>query len=953
MATEVIGRRAELETGRAFLDSLGAGPATLRIEGEAGIGKTALFDALVTEAERRGWRTLRVRATEAEVDLAFAGLDQLLAGLPATAFAGLAPPLRRAIDIALLRTDPGIGGADFRAVGVALAGAFEALSRDSPVVIAIDDRQWLDPASARVLEVASRRFGPRPIGIIETRRSDHGGADPAGSHDHDPSTTIHLAGLSLAALRSLVEARTGVALGRSSLTRLEAVSAGNPFLALEIVGYLQRRGREIRVDELVPVPGDVGRLVADRLGGLEAETRSVLEFAAALGRPDIERLSRVVRPEALEQAVRRAADAGLARLDGTTLLFAHPLFASAVYATTGESRRHEIHRALAEHLRDPVESALHLALASALPDAAVADRVDQAAHVAGARGAPDVAARLFEHARRLTPSDDVAAASARTIALSRVLWEIGDVGRSVDLAIEAEASLPPGPVRAAVRLLRARQLSWTASPVEAVAMCAAALPDAADDPILGARLHLRSAYALDGNLPAAAGHVAAARALLAGSDPSSVRELWADSTLFDVEIRLRRGIPVAPEELAAALQLVRSLPEADVRPQEADIGGLAREREWLILERLDDIVGARDALADMLRRDEALGRDRSGVIAHADLAELEGWLGDVEAARAHADTAAELAEQTGRTPHAIAFVAVARAAVALHVGDLAGASAAIASDLSTRAEPADEIADRLRAMRGSVAFRAGEFRAALEDFDAVSAAFAVAGLGHPSMYRYRGDAIEALIMAGDLDAARLAVDRFETAGSGLRSPWMAVVTARSRAMLAGAAGDSDGALDQLAEALLAHANLMMPVELGRTQLLLGQIRRRRREKRLADEALRAALATFERAGADGWAARARTELGRVGLRPRAPATLTPTEAQVARLAAAGRTNREVADAAFLSPKTVDGVLARVYAKLGIRSRAELGARIAAGEAGLVSDSEPASDGTSGRDIRAD
>src|SRR5207253_9346742 len=188
----------------------------------------------------------------------------------------------------------------------------------------------------------------------------------------------------------------------------------------------------------------------------------------------------------------------------------------------------------------------------------------------------------------------------------------------------------------------------------------------------------------------------------------------------------------------------------------------------------------------------------------------------------------------------------------------------------------------------------------------------IAGIRHPSMYRFRGDAIEALVLGGDLAGAHDAVARLEAGAVGLGSAWINAIGARSRALIAAAEGDPGAGILRLETAREHPGRLPMPVELGRTLLLRGQLHRRRKEKRLADVDLRAALATFEAAGADGWAERARIELRRVGLRPRAPDTLTETEAQVARLAASGLTNRAVAEALVLSPKTIDGVLGRGY-----------------------------------------
>jgi DNA-binding CsgD family transcriptional regulator len=203
------------------------------------------------------------------------------------------------------------------------------------------------------------------------------------------------------------------------------------------------------------------------------------------------------------------------------------------------------------------------------------------------------------------------------------------------------------------------------------------------------------------------------------------------------------------------------------------------------------------------------------------------------------------------------------------------------------------------------------------------------GFGEPILGVFLPDEVEALVALGDLDAASRLADWLERGGLRVDRPWALAVAARGHALIAGAQGDLDSAMSAVDRAIVEHERLSMPLELARTLLVKGQVHRRRREKRLADQALRESLRLFDHAGAALWAARVRAELSRIGLRPRAPSDLTETETRVAALAAEGMTNRQVAKAAFISPKTVDNVLARVYRKLGISSRTQLGVVLAA------------------------
>ena len=221
---------------------------------------------------------------------------------------------------------------------------------------------------------------------------------------------------------------------------------------------------------------------------------------------------------------------------------------------------------------------------------------------------------------------------------------------------------------------------------------------------------------------------------------------------------------------------------------------------------------------------------------------------------------------------------------------------------------------------------------AWEEADAqLTAAAAMAdqmAVRHPGRFKLAGDQVEAALALGDVDRAQAVVERLDEAARIAPTPWVVAVGARSAALVAAARGDMDGAHRPADAAIEAHDSLPMPFERGRTLLAKGRIHRRRKEKRLADEALREALACFESLGAPDWVAITKAELGRVGRRPHAPTDLTDTERRVAELAATGLTTREIAERAFLAPKTVGNVLGRVYEKLGIHSRAELGALMA-------------------------
>jgi len=228
---------------------------------------------------------------------------------------------------------------------------------------------------------------------------------------------------------------------------------------------------------------------------------------------------------------------------------------------------------------------------------------------------------------------------------------------------------------------------------------------------------------------------------------------------------------------------------------------------------------------------------------------------------------------------------------------------------------------------GFVSLSLGDMAGANEHLEAASISAAATGTLHPGRFKLDGDRVEVAVALGELDRARSITDGLERAATLAPTPWTLAISARARGLLQGSEGDLDGASASLEDAIRAHEALPMPFEFARSLLTAGRIHRRRKEKRLADERLREALGIFEALGAPQWVAIAQAELGRVGRRPRAPVDLTETERRVADLAASGLSSRQIAERVFLTPKSVGNVLGRVYEKLGIHSRAELGARM--------------------------
>jgi DNA-binding NarL/FixJ family response regulator len=341
----------------------------------------------------------------------------------------------------------------------------------------------------------------------------------------------------------------------------------------------------------------------------------------------------------------------------------------------------------------------------------------------------------------------------------------------------------------------------------------------------------------------------------------------------------------------------------------------------------DQFDTAKERFEELLRAFEEQGDEarRPAVLAH--LAVIEAMTGRLDRARMLAAESRDLAEQTEQETW-INISAWAQSWVAAQAGD-AEAARAGAEEILVRLEASpDAIVERMvRDALGITAFAVGDYREADRQLSRADEIDAAIHVREPATERFQGDHAEAVIALDDLDRAEVLVARLEERARLIPRPWICTVSARCRALLLAARGDLEGALRSVQEALAAQESLDMPVERARTTLVLGQMLRRSKQRREARAAFEEALEAFEAVGATLWAKRARAELARVPVR-RAPGDLTPTEERIAGLAASGLTNRVIAEQIFVSPKTVESNLARVYRKLAIRSRAELGRAMA-------------------------
>ncbi len=724
---------------------------------------------------------------------------------------------------------------------------------------------------------------------------------------------VGVSGLSAGALHGLIKTRLGGTFSRAGLLRLHSATGGNPFFALELAASLLRAGAPA-AGEALPVPDDVRELVTARLRQLPSSAREALLFAAASPSPTVELLRLATRTSS-KQIVARCAlaeAAGGIVVEAETVRFKHPLFASAIYASASTGERREAHRRLAVLASNREERARHLALAAEAADSSTASTLAEAAVDVRHRGAPDAAAELAELAIRLTPADEPDAYDRRTLDLGYYLAEAGDAERAREVVLTVANR--PGQLQARALLDLAGLDYWGEGSGPAVARCEQALAAASGDRALEAACHAELSVYCDFDAARSERHAKTALDLLDTEGDSADPDTLIDALLgaARASLVLGHGLPQNLVERA-----YKSEARTKTSIQRSRVGG--QLGQWL--KYIDDFAGSRAKLEEALAQVNEEGDESStpNVLMH--LAQLECWSGNLPLASRYADESVELAEQVAQNfggPPAV------RALVDAYRGNVERARVTIESRLEGVQPVAVPL--YLRAL-GFLELSLGDAASAqLHLSRAVEIAESL-GIREPAVFRVHADLIEALIATGELDRAEIVLGGLETVTT-TQIPWSLATGARSRGLMLAAHGELDAAGRSLDDALREHERLPMPFERARTLLVSGLLQRRSNERRRAQESLTQALAIFEQLGAQLWAARARRELRPLGGRPTSSGTLTPGEQRVAELAASGLTNRQVAAALFISPKTVESNLARTYRKLAIHSRAQLGAHLA-------------------------
>jgi len=898
MTNDLVGRDMELATIERHLSrALHGESTTCVIEGGIGIGKTALLAAAIGQARRRGFLVLSARPVEAETAFSFAALSDIVRPQLAAIIDRLARPQRAALEAALLLRDVEGDPPEPHAVAVAAVSALALLVEAQPVLVAVDDAQWLDAPSRLALQYVARRL-PARVALVVAQRSDRDVIALAADVEH-----LRLGPMSLGALQQLIHDRVGIALTRPALARVHDATAGFPLFALEIARALRASGVTVKAMDPLPVPPTLRELVANRLAAISPTARRALISVAASARPSRSLIDGASLAEALS--------ADLVEVDDESLRFTHPLLGSVLYASAPANERRAAHRYLADLSTDEEESARHLALAADGPDTAIAARLDAAAALARSRGAPSAAAELMERARDLTPATETAERLRRSIDAAEFCVEARLPG--AESMVENVLASTTGDLRARaltlLALVRGNREASAAPPLLEEAL------RHVSDPAIELKIRLEIVNP-NFRAPTAHSHAHAERAIeLAtgqGDNGLLAAALASQAALMNHPIdALERAAAIEADSRASVqarfqvawAQLYRGSDAG--RAQLAGLLGTSLTAGLRAHNRVISLLSYAETRAGDPRRGRELAEEflQYGVAERNLLAELaalcargyaSAWLGDIDDAKADAEKAIGISDTAGYVGRSIQAYGI-RGFIDLTRGDVSGA-----------------VADFRHAVIGL-------FDASLETLPPV----AHTRLVLPTVV---ADAVDAFCMGGVVDECQRLVPWLERDST---NPWLVALSAYARGLVAEASSEHEVGLASLHDAVRRFESLALPLDLGRALLALGMAQRRARQRSAARDALERAAATFERAGAGPWADKARSETDRIGGRRAFGDELTPSERRIALLVAQGKKNREVAAALVVTERTVEAALTLIYRKLDVRSRTELARKLRA------------------------
>lgn len=908
----LVGRQPEQQAIDRLVAAARLGTSgVLALTGEAGVGKTALLDHTI--AAYPDVRVLRATGLESEREIPFATLLQLVR--PAlTALGGIPPVQADALSAALALPRPSaavsMGGRDRFTIGAAALSLICRYAEDGPVAVVVDDVHLADTPSADALVFAARRLAADPVVALFGVRSPEGDDVVAGL----PS--LRVSGVDVESARVLITRGRGHDESDEHVRRLHRATAGNPLALLELGSADRDVVESLETGLPLRVPPALVAAFGRRLERVDAETRAVLLVAAVCG-GDMRLVADACASLGVDATrLGEGEDAGLLSLRRGRAEFRHPLVRAAVYSSATEQQRRAAHRAAADATppADADRRAWHLSEAVWHPDADVADLLADAGEHAIARAAYSVASGAFERSARLSP--DVAERSDRLLRAADAAWAAGDGQRA--LALLDDDLHGPGGVREVE--LRASIAARSGSLREALALLLVAAERAptADAETLALADAVHATFYL-GDARTAASLADRLDGLRPRVRNPRARALGLMATGMARTLDGRGGA----DEIRAAIPLLETDPDLSHDP---------RRLSWLLLAPLflrDATSGARlRALVGEVRGLAGVGT-LPAVLFHVAVDESTtgaSWL------RAEADfsEAIRLATETGQaTELAMSLAGLARL-------DARAGRAEACREHGARAEELCAARDIhvgsvwVAHARGDLELSLGHAEIAVERFAELGELLDGLAL-HDVDLAPEPELVDALVRLGrDEEAARAAADyRGRAARKG--QPW-----ARARADRAMGLAAADREFEAWFDAALGwHVQTLDRFEAARTRLAYGERLRRAGRRIDAREQLREAFDAFSELGAAVWRDRAAAELNATGEHVRSGGedaidALTPQELQVALLLSEGRTTREAAAALFLSPKTVEYHLRKVYTKLGIGSRAELAAVIVAG-----------------------
>jgi DNA-binding CsgD family transcriptional regulator len=916
----LVGRDQELSVVTTCLADARTGTSSVIVfNGDPGIGKSALL------AEARGAADGVVLSTvgvESESDIAYVNLADVFRHH--YSYLNTIPE-RQADALASVFAIGPSKPADRFTVAAATLNLLAAIAGAEPVLVTIDDAQWVDQASLEALTFAGNRLEVEGIALMFAVRSGQPVAQRLSRF-----RTLALTGLDVSAARALLARAEFQGMSEASMSRLIEESGGNPLALLTLPAAMKADDFAMWAlgAEPLPISSVMEDAFCDGIRVLPGETRRALRLLAIMGAGTAGHFRSALERERLSvEDLDPAEDAGLITYQHGQPEFRHPLIRAAAYRTSSSAGRRRAHLVAAQVLEQSMSSAAlerrawHLVAARTAPNEAIAETLQIAADKEFAAANYTVAGKLYQRSSELTPVGDCA--MRRMLQAANALRLAGAIDE-VRLVLRKAKGLGQDPeLQAAIDYAHYRLQVYAGATLDGrdglirTGVAAARLHPAQAAQILG---DAALASTVIGDLPTARATAEQARQLAgdSGGDPPLA------IAAINAMVKAISGDPVAARSLlhhrAAEIDALHPLGIEFVYqvPLELSIAHLASEeagRARTLLARAVDGARQLSAAGILPFRCGSLGR-------------IDFWQGRWASALALVHEALRLADDTGwatERPSNLATLARIEAVMG-HPGEAhAHAMDAIAA---SRAAGARTYVAFAQIALGVLELTAGNTGMAINHLEEVSAFSDEVGFSNSPLMWWSSDLLECYVLEGMEDPARHELRRLEKAAANPYMPTTAAVAARSKALLEPAAFE-----EHMTEALRLHSISDMPFEHARTELMIGQHLRRHSQPGKARSPLSAALAIFERLGAPDWANRTRSELQATGIRIPQPAvvelaTLTPQELQVALAVAGGHSNREVASLLFLSTKTVEFHLRNVFHKLGINRRTQLATMVA-------------------------